>query len=130
MFEEHHDQYQTSFSRSQVYTWNIDGLNEYQIESVMHQILMYATVCQTNHNSEKDIVLILICGFMGSLKGWWKNYLTSTQRNKLLTSIKIETNAEGVEIQKPDILYTLVQSFVYHFIGTVSSNAESQRYLL
>ena len=36
LFEEHHDQYQPSFSGSQVYGWNIDGLNEYQIESVMH----------------------------------------------------------------------------------------------
>ena len=74
----------------------------------MHQMLMYATVCQTNHNSKKDIALMLICNFMGSLKGWWENYLTSTQRNEILTYVKTETNADGVEIQKPDILYTLV----------------------
>ena len=91
---------------------------------------MYATVCQTNHNFEKDIALMLICGFMGSLKGWWKNYLTPIQRNKILTSVKIEVNEAGEEIQKPNILYTLIQSIVYHFIGTVSSNVESQRYLL
>ena len=71
-------------------------------------MLMYATVCQTNNNYEKDIVLLLIYGFMGSLKGWWENYLTPIQRNEILTSVKIEVNDDGVEIQKPDIVYTLI----------------------
>ena len=43
---------------------------------------MYYTAYQTNENYKKDIVLMIICGFMGALNGWWDNYLTAAKRSK------------------------------------------------
>ena len=80
LFKENNHYSYACFSGSQVYSWNIDGLNEYQILSVMHQIMMYATTCQANGNSKKDIALMKICDFLGSLNGWWDNYLIPAQK--------------------------------------------------
>ena len=95
LFEENNQYSHASYSGSQVYYWNIDGLNEYQILSVIHQIMMYATACQTIGNPEKNIALIIICGFLGSLNGWWNNYLTMAQKQEILTVVKHEVNEAG-----------------------------------
>ena len=130
LFEENIQHFLTSFSGSQIYCWNIDGINKYQILGVMHQIMMYSTACQTNENSKKDITLMIICGFMGALNGWWDNYLTPAQRSKILTAVKHEINEAGVTVEKIDIIYTLIQAIIYHFIGSLNNNIESHRYLL
>ena len=90
---------------------------------------MYATACNSTNNEKNDIALMIICGFMGSLKGWWDNYLVAVQRTEILRDFKLERNESGQEVRKSDIIYTLIQVTVYHFIGVVTNNDESQIYL-
>ena len=90
LFEENVHNFQQNYSESQIYCCNIDGMNEYQSIGVMHQIMMYFTACQTNNNSEKDITLIIICDFMGALKG--------CRRSKILGVIKLKRNETGQEV--------------------------------
>ena len=96
----------------------------------MHQITMYVTACQANGNSEKDIALMIVCDFLGSLNVWWDNYLTSAQNQEILTAIKQEPNEAGVMVIKIDIIYILIQAIIYHFVGSVKKNTESHTYLL
>ena len=39
-------------------------------------------------------------------------------------------NEAGVEIARSDIIYTLIQAIMYHFIGSINNNTETHRYLL
>ena len=77
LFEEEAYNNQRHFSDSSIYTWNTNGMNEYQILRLMNQMIMFSTICKTNGNDEKIIAIIIIIGKIGTLKGWWKNFLTS-----------------------------------------------------
>ena len=55
--------------------------------------MMYAIVAKNNGNEDKQIAKMVIAGFTGQLKGWWDNYLTIKNQNKILNTIK-EENGE------------------------------------
>ena len=44
-----------SYNGKCIYEWNIDGLTEYQIITVLHNMLMYATICRTSNNTDQQI---------------------------------------------------------------------------
>ena len=90
--------------------------------NVVHEMLIYATECKTNNNDDKSCAVMIISGFTGTLRGWWDNYLTTNQKNEILGEVKIEANAQGQPVSVTDIIYTLVQTIIYHFIGYVSNN--------
>ena len=73
---------------------------------------------------------MIICDFLGSLNGWWDNYLTLAQKQEILTDVKHEVNEAGITVTKTDIIYTLIQAIIYHFVRSVNNNTESHRYLL
>ncbi|KAI8554885.1 hypothetical protein RHMOL_Rhmol05G0131500 [Rhododendron molle] len=114
-----------SYSGRTIYEWNIDGMTEYQIFGVVHQMMMYSTICSQNNNSGREIATWITAGFTGMIKGWWDNILSAIQRVEILTAIKIENNE-----QKDDAVYTLVQAIILHFIGHWDNQREQSRELL
>ncbi|XP_058192187.1 uncharacterized protein LOC131309594 [Rhododendron vialii] len=87
-------QKQMSYSGRTIYEWNIDGMTEYQIFAVVHQMLMYSTICVNNDNDDQKVAGWITVGFIGMIKGWWDNVLTANQRSEILNAVKIKENGE------------------------------------
>ncbi|XP_028092633.1 uncharacterized protein LOC114292817 [Camellia sinensis] len=124
-----------------IYEWNINGLSEYQIYELLQQMLMFATVCKQNNNSDHQVACYIVSGFTGVLKGWWDNILTPTQCTEILsfTHTVLEIDPAGpstgpaaaqVERQEEDAVYTLINTIITHFIGQATGIADRNRELL
>ena len=124
MLEERVTQNFKSFSADHIYEWNIDGQSETSILQILQQMTMVSTTYQTtNDASDEAITNLLIAGFTGQLKGWWDNYLSSEEKNVILTSVKTEPDGtpilyEGSSI--PDSVNTLIFTIIKHFVGDPS----------
>ncbi|MFQ6626079.1 hypothetical protein Gotur_004911 [Gossypium turneri] len=74
--------FQNKYNANTIYEWNIDGMSEYNILSLLQQITMVSNVYKTqNQNgliSDHAIANLLVAGFTGQLKGWWDHALTKT----------------------------------------------------
>lgn len=125
LFEENETFLQSDYSGRNIYEWNIDGYTEHQTYTMAHRILMYSTVGRHNGNTDKNIAAFLTCRFTGTLKGWWDNYLTSEQKNKILNAVKLENNQHRV-----DTVYTLILAVLNHFTSGITGNGERIRTLL
>ncbi|KAK2974425.1 hypothetical protein RJ640_011322 [Escallonia rubra] len=71
-----------------------DGMTDYQVITLLQHMLMAANSTR-NRNAEENEAIItryLIAGFTGQLHGWWDFYLTPTDQNNILNSIKTEPN--------------------------------------
>src|SRR5262249_40199432 len=67
---------QHKYSSQTIYEWNIDGMSEYNILGLLHQMTMAVNAYRTQTNTpDKAIAEILIAGFSGQLKGWWDYYI-------------------------------------------------------
>ena len=117
LYEETEQRQQNAYDSNAIYDWNIDGASDHIIRQTLHQMLMFATVCKARGNSDQACAELITAGFSGSLKGWWDNYLTASQKQSILQSVKIE---EGHSTQQPDAVYTLVQNIYHHYIGNAS----------
>jgi hypothetical protein len=53
-----------------LYEWNIDGLSEYELLNVLHEMMMVANVYKDANRSDHQVANSLITGFTGQLKGW------------------------------------------------------------
>lgn len=78
-------------------------------------MLMYATICKANKNSDKHVASFITAGFTNQLKGWWDNILTPSQRNDILNVVKTihMTDASTSTVKKEiteDSVYTLIQT--------------------
>ncbi|KAH0634029.1 hypothetical protein KY284_036815 [Solanum tuberosum] len=125
LLEEHEHIITNSYNGKEIYEWNIDGYTDRQIYTTVHRMLMYSTICKTNKNSDKTIVDIITTEFTGQLKGWWDNYLSQDQRDKVLLAVK----QEGEQFTQ-NAAYTLVLNIIKHFSGRWSDNSETIRTLL
>ena len=83
------------YSGSDIYYWKIDGISDFQIINVIHEMLIYATACKANNNDDKQCAILIISGFTGILRGWWDNFLTSNQKDEILNAVKIENKQQG-----------------------------------
>ncbi|KAG5610522.1 hypothetical protein H5410_021803 [Solanum commersonii] len=63
------NQTNTSYSRSEIYEWNHDGLTDRQLTILVHRMLMYATICKSVKNTYRTICKMIILGFTGHLQG-------------------------------------------------------------
>ncbi|EYU31812.1 hypothetical protein MIMGU_mgv1a025442mg, partial [Erythranthe guttata] len=71
---EQHDDYMTvQYDGRSINEWNIDGMSEYQIQTVIHYMTMFAKAC-----------------FTGQLKGWWDFYLPEETKAHILQAVKTE----------------------------------------
>ncbi|KAG5591003.1 hypothetical protein H5410_041517 [Solanum commersonii] len=64
------NQTNTSYSGSEIYEWNLDGLTDRQLTILVHKMLMYATICKNVKNTDRNICKIIITDFTGQLRGW------------------------------------------------------------
>ncbi|KAK2973105.1 hypothetical protein RJ640_009757 [Escallonia rubra] len=124
-----------SFNGSSIYEWNLDGMTDYQVITLLQHMLMAAnSACNRNTGENKaTIARYLITGFTGQLRGWWDFYLTPTDQNNILNSIKIEPNGTPILVNEQPLSYavtTLVTAITKHFIGTASTVLERGRELL
>ncbi|KAG5570173.1 hypothetical protein H5410_059939 [Solanum commersonii] len=63
------NQTNTSYSKNEIYEWNLDGLTDRQLTIMVHRMLMYATICKSVSNTDKTICKMIITGFTGQLRG-------------------------------------------------------------
>lgn len=130
LYEEDFFHNKKSYNGRTIYEWNIDGMTEYQIFEVIHQIYMYSTVYKQNNNNDHTIAGWITIGFTRMLKGWWDNSLTEEQRTEILTAVKIEEIPGPQPRPQQDVVYTLTQTIILHFIGPWEDQYERGRELL
>nr|KYP58545.1 polyprotein [Cajanus cajan] len=121
LLEEKNDQSFRSFSATNIYEWNIDGLTEYNILNTLQHMTMVSTAYQTALDSaDEAIVEILTSGFSGQLKGWWDNYVYEIEKHEILTAFKTDVEGNIITEKGEPILEavnTLIMAIVKHFIG-------------
>ncbi|KAK2971278.1 hypothetical protein RJ640_001304 [Escallonia rubra] len=103
----------SSFNGSSIYEWNLDGMTDYQVITLLQHMLMAANSARNRNLGESEAVIAryLIAGFTGQLRGWWDFYLTPTDQNNILNFIKIEPNGNPILINEQplsDAVTTLV----------------------
>ncbi|KAG5627162.1 hypothetical protein H5410_012380 [Solanum commersonii] len=128
------NQTNTSYSGSEIYEWNLNGLTDRQLTILVHRILMYATIYKRINNTDRTICKIIIAGFTGQLRGWWDNYMTLDAKAAV---INIKATAEGVDNlgfalvkNRRHAVYTLVLTILEHFSGRFTNQYETIRSLL
>ncbi|MFQ6650296.1 hypothetical protein Gotur_022115 [Gossypium turneri] len=84
--------FQNKYNANTIYEWNIEGLSEYNILSLLQQVTMISNVYKIqNQNgliSDHVIVNLLVAGFTSQLKGWWDHAFTKIQQEEILKAIK------------------------------------------
>ena len=106
---------QNSYNSNDIYSWNIDGLSEYEIFIVLRQMQM-ATTTYLQEGDDWNAAHLLMAGFNGTLKLWWENFLTEKERFHVSKSI----NEEGEQ----DAVIRLVYAITKHFIGDPNTFGE------
>ncbi|KAG5605637.1 hypothetical protein H5410_027129 [Solanum commersonii] len=115
------NQTNTSYSGSEIYEWNLDGLTDRQLTILVHRMLM--TICK-----------MIIAGFTGQLRGWWDNYMSMDAKAAVINA---KATTEGVDNlgfalvnNREDAVYTLVLTILEHFSGRFTNQYETVRSLL
>ncbi|KAG5628977.1 hypothetical protein H5410_000694 [Solanum commersonii] len=128
------NQTNTSYSVSEIYEWNLDGLTDSQLTILDHRMLMYATICKGVNNIDRTICKMIIVGFTSQHRGWWDNYM-STEAKAAVINAKVAN--EGIDNlgfalvkYREDVVYTLVLTILEHFNGTFTNQYETVRSLL
>ncbi|KAG5585597.1 hypothetical protein H5410_046031 [Solanum commersonii] len=122
-----------SYSVSEIYEWNPDGLTDRQLTILVHRMLMYATICKSVNNTDKTICKMIIAGFTGQLRGWWDNYMTLDVKAAVINA---KATTEGVDnlgfalVKNREDVYTLVLTILEHFSGRFTNQYETIRSLL
>ena len=118
-FEERQPQ-QNHYNNHEIYSWNIDGLSEYEILVVLRQMQMAATAYLTA-SDDWNAVQLLLTGFTGTLKLWWENFLTEKERFYVSKSVN-----EGEQ----DSVTRLIYAIVKHFVGDPNTYTERNSEIL
>ncbi|PIM98952.1 hypothetical protein CDL12_28556 [Handroanthus impetiginosus] len=111
-FEENADFAQ--FNGESIVEWNIDGMSEYQIRTIVKYMLMYASAAKLKGNKDEAIAKAIITGFTGQLQGWWNFYLKDIAKDKILKAIR---NDPTTNEQKSNAVNTLIYTIMAHFVG-------------
>ncbi|KAG5629168.1 hypothetical protein H5410_000885 [Solanum commersonii] len=132
--ERYWNQTDTSYSGSEIYEWNLDGLFDRQLTILVHRMLMYATIYKSVNNTDMTIYKMIIAGFTGQLRGWWDNYMTLDAN---IAVINAKATTEGVDNlgfalvkNRENAVYTLVLTILEHFSGGFTNQYETIRSLL
>ena len=126
-FEERNFQHQFSVSADNLYEWNIDGLSEQEVLNQLSHLSMVINIYLTNHQlTHVEIINLLVTGFSGKLKSWWKKHLTKESRDLIKHSIKKDEEGNTIFNERigrriPDGVNSLVFTIIRHFIGTPSN---------
>ncbi|KAG5594351.1 hypothetical protein H5410_035583 [Solanum commersonii] len=109
------NQTNTSYSGSEIYEWNLDGLTDRQLTIMVHRMLMYATICKSVNNTDRTICKMIIED-LRSTKRMGRN---EGHDNLGFASFKIEGS-----------VYTLILTILEHFSGRFTNQYETIRSLL
>ncbi|KAG5622157.1 hypothetical protein H5410_007375 [Solanum commersonii] len=113
------NQTNTSYSGSEIYEWNIDGLIDRQLTILVHRMLMYATICKSVNNTDRTICKMIIAGFTGQLRDWWDNYMTLDAKATVINAKAIAEEVDNLGFalvkNREDVVYTLVLIILEHF---------------
>ncbi|KAG5630654.1 hypothetical protein H5410_002371 [Solanum commersonii] len=128
------NQTNTSYSGSEIYEWNLDGLTDRQLTILFHRMLMYATICKSVNNTDKTICKIITAGFTGQLRGWWDNYMSLEAEVVVLNAKVVNEGVDNLDFallkNREDAVYTLVLTILEHFNGRFTNQYEIVRSLL
>ncbi|KAG5570671.1 hypothetical protein H5410_060437 [Solanum commersonii] len=128
------NQTNTSYSGSEIYEWNLDGLTDRQLTILVHRMLKYATICKSVNNTDRTIFKMIIVGFTGQLRGWWDNYITLDAKaaviNAKATAVGVDNLGFALVKNREDAVYTLVLTILEHFSGRFTNQYETIRSLL
>ncbi|KAG5616195.1 hypothetical protein H5410_016019 [Solanum commersonii] len=113
------NQTNTSYSGSEIYEWNLDGLTDRQLTILVHMMLMYASSARA---------------FYGSIKRLVENYMTldakATVINAKATAERVDNLGFALVKNREDAVYTLVLIILEHFSGRFTNQYETIRSLL
>ena len=79
-----------------IYEWNIDGMSEYEIINLLHEMTLLTNVYKNHGKSNHQITHLIVTSFTSQLKGWWDHYLNNDDRNKILTAVKREIDGSVI----------------------------------
>ena len=119
-FEERHTFVNSSYSLDLIYECNIDGMSEYEIINLLHEMTLLTNVYKNHGKQDHHIAHLIITGFIGQLKGWWDHYLNNDDRNEILTVVKRETDGSVIMTDRQlsqDAINTLIFTITKHFVG-------------
>ncbi|WMV13414.1 hypothetical protein MTR67_006799 [Solanum verrucosum] len=132
--ERYWNQTNTSYSESEIYEWNLDGLTYRQLTIMVHRMLMYATICKSVSNTDKTICKMIIAGFTGQLRGWWDNYISSDARTTIINAKAVNEGVNNLGFalvqNREDAVYTLILTILEHFSVRFTNQYETIRTLL
>ena len=95
-FEERHTFINSSYSPDLIYEWNIDGMSEYEIINLLHEMTLLTNVYKNHGKLDHQTAHLIVTGFTGQLKSWWDHYLNNDDRNGILTAVKRETDGSVI----------------------------------
>ncbi|KAG5605133.1 hypothetical protein H5410_026625, partial [Solanum commersonii] len=101
----------TSYIGSEIYEWNLDGLTDRQLIILVHRMLMYASICKSVKNTDRNICKRVVAGFTGQLRG-------------------VDNLGMALVKNREDIDYTLVLTILEHFNGRFINQYETVHTLL
>ncbi|KAG5581604.1 hypothetical protein H5410_052231 [Solanum commersonii] len=128
------NQINTSYSGTKIYEWNLDGLTYRQLTILVHRMLMYATICISVRNIDRNICKMIIVGFTGQLRGWWDNYMSIEAKAIVINAISDTKGVDNLGMalvkNRKYVVYTLFLTILENFNGRFTNQYEAIRSLL
>ncbi|KAG5628978.1 hypothetical protein H5410_000695 [Solanum commersonii] len=102
----------TSYSGSEIYEWNLDGLTDRQLTILVHWML----------------------SFTGQHRGWLDNYMSTEAKAAIINAKAANEGIDNLGFalvkNREDAVYTLVLTILEHFNGRFTNQYETVRSLL
>ncbi|KAK9282876.1 hypothetical protein L1049_011101 [Liquidambar formosana] len=107
--------HQASYHGGTIYEWNIDGLTQYQIMNLLHQMTMVSSAYQAKDSEITDhaIAHSLVAGFTGQLKGWWDHTLTHAEKQTILYAIKTDQEGNIIKTEEGEEIEDAVATLLF-----------------
>ncbi|KAG5598475.1 hypothetical protein H5410_029845 [Solanum commersonii] len=106
------NQTNTSYSGSEIYEWNLDGLTDRQLTIMVYRMLM----------------------IYRSTRGWWDNYMPSDARAAVINAKAVNEGVDNLGFafvqNREDAVYTLILTILEHFSGRFTNQYGTIRSLL
>ena len=87
--KERHTFINFAYSTDLVYEWNIDGMSEYEILNLSHEMTLFTNVDKNSRKMDHQIAHLIVTSFIGQLKSWWDHYLNNSDRPNILSVVKM-----------------------------------------
>ncbi|KAG5580835.1 hypothetical protein H5410_051462 [Solanum commersonii] len=97
------NQTNTSYSGSEIYEWNLDGLTDRQLTILVHRMPMYATIRKSVNNTDRTICKMIIAGFTCQLRSWWDNSMSMDAKAAVI-------NAKAATEEVDNLGFSLVKN--------------------